>query len=297
MKAVLAADAPREDEEEVSLGSSDTDSEDDEDYIPEKRPKRRAKSKKKKVKKVKPPNLTELSLPKPASRLDPTLDLGDAALTSAFCDDNLDLSSMVSPSLPDAPPSAHVRLLVGRRPTRGTPDVSEIAEYRAIYSVQLPGMPFYYDAFHALLTTGASNDHVVSAGATFRLLVVTTAEVSVLVVDILALAVNPQISGRGLGSTLVAALKSIARREASARGGGGGAPLRPLLLTQVHRLDMHACTHVHGVHVHVLTHDAAAPHAGGSELRRLLEQERVRPCAGCQRTRAQPSARLRPHDL
>lgn len=206
-----------------SLGTSDSDSEDDADYVP--RPKR-PKFKKKK-KKPKMPNLTELSLPKPSQRLDQDLDLGDAALSGcAFSE--LELTRLSSPRLPDrAPPTAKVALLAGRRPTRSAPDDPRITEFRAIYSVQLPGMPFYNEAVHALLTLDPAGEDV-AGGATFRLgMLQTAAHGPILILDILALAVHPERARGGVGSTLVSVLQAVAAKEAAARGAA-----RPLMLTQ-----------------------------------------------------------------
>jgi GNAT superfamily N-acetyltransferase len=104
-----------------------------------------------------------------------------------------------------------------------------VAEYRAIYSVQLPGMPFYHsDVCHALLTLDPAGEDV-SGGATFRIGLLRTKEPRggpVLVFDVLALAVHPERARGGVGSMLVSSLKAMARKEAAARG------VRPLLLTQ-----------------------------------------------------------------
>ena len=101
-----------------------------------------------------------------------------------------------------------------------------MAAYRAFYAKQLPGMPFYHDACHALLTLGGDTD--VLGGATFRLLGLATPDgCSVLILDVLALAVDPTRAQRGVGSTIVSALKAVAQREAAA-----ARVERPLLLTQ-----------------------------------------------------------------
>ena len=133
---------------------SDSDDEDDEDFVPQAR-----KKKKRRRRRVRPPDLRELSMPKPA-RLDATLDLGDAALAGCSTEVVKGLSSLSSPI-------ANVVLLPGRRPTRGTPAAKQVVEFSAIYSVQLPGMPFYHDAFHALLTNGPDGSDI--AGEVARL--------------------------------------------------------------------------------------------------------------------------------
>jgi hypothetical protein len=184
----------------ISLGSEDSsdDDADDDDYVP---PEQRGIKKKrsKKPRKPKQPDLVALSLPKPTRRLDPDLDLGDAALSGCSFDD-LDIAGWCAipgwqrregflPS--SAPASAKLQLLPGRRPTRGAPEDVRVAEYRAIYSVQLPGMPFYHsDVCHALLTLDPAGEDV-SGGATFRIGLLRTKEPRggpVLVFDVLALA-------------------------------------------------------------------------------------------------------------
>ena len=209
--------------DDIELGSDDTDSE-DEEYVPkENRPRLKKTLKKKKKKKRKLPNLDELSLPKPPARLDANLDLGDAALAGCAVDDKVE--PQMSPILFSG---VRCDLLVARPPTRSTPSEQNVAEYRTIYGLQLPGMPFYYDACQALLTLDdGPAPGPVSGGATFRLLTLECAGGgALLILDVLALAVNPDSSRRGVGSRIVDSLKAIARREASARG------MHPLLLTQ-----------------------------------------------------------------
>ena len=83
----------------------------------------------------------------------------------------------------------------------------------------------------------------VKAGATFSFVDLTTHYGDrLLVLDVLALAVQPgKTERRGVGSLTVAALKTLARREAAALSaaskgrsskGGGGVQVRPLLLVQ-----------------------------------------------------------------
>jgi GNAT superfamily N-acetyltransferase len=237
--AVMMSQSDKSAEDDaISLGSEDSsdDDADDDDYVP---PEQRGIKKKrsKKPRKPKQPDLVALSLPKPTRRLDPDLDLGDAALSGCSFDD-LDISGWCAipgwqrregflPS--SAPASAKLQLLPGRRPTRGAPEDVRVAEYRAIYSVQLPGMPFYHsDVCHALLTLDPAGEDV-SGGATFRIGLLRTKEPRggpVLVFDVLALAVHPERARGGVGSMLVSSLKAMARKEAAARG------VRPLLLTQ-----------------------------------------------------------------
>lgn len=221
--------------EDEDIGSDHSDSEsEDENFVPEqkKRLKPRRRKIKKRRKRVPSPDMTELSLPKPQSRLDPDLTLGLAGSTCTYVAD-IDLGSTLGPKLPpSAPQAARVDLLEhAPRPTRGTDEDPMVAEYRAIYAKQLPGMPFYHDAAQALLSVegvgGGDGGTDVVGGATFRMLEMTTSECSLLILDVLALAVNPDRAQRGIGSTLIHVLKAIASREAAARGAK-----RPLLLTQ-----------------------------------------------------------------
>lgn len=210
-----------EDDEEVDLGSSDTesDSESDCDYMPPKKKRnRRGQTGKKKKAKPTMPNLVELSLPKPAARLDPTLSLGDAALAGCVFGDPLSLSSTRRPK------RGIVIVRGARRPTRNDPGDARIVEYKAFYDKQLPGMCFYYESYHALLM----HDGHVLGGSTFQLLTLTTSDARILILDILALAVHPEKARKGVGTALVQSLKMIARREAKA----AGPHMRPLLLTQ-----------------------------------------------------------------
>ena len=242
--------SPKDDE--VDLGSEDTEST-DEDYVdnakPEKKIRKKRRRLKKKRKRVPLPNLDELSLPKPAARLDERLDLGDAHLKHVMVDDSVRPTSMQ----PLTPSGGRVELLIARKPTRGSPDDARVAEYRKFYDKQLPGLPFYYDGsegaacvYQAMLTLDdAAASSAIVGGATFRLLTLTTQFAAncrsdgtcpcattgscgarVLIVDVLALAANPDVCRRGLGSMVVESLKSIARREAAAIGA------IPLLLTQ-----------------------------------------------------------------
>ena len=225
----------------ISLGSedsSDEDDEDDDDYVPTEQRGIKKKKRSKKPRKPKQPDLVALSLPKPTRRLDPDLDLGDAALSGCSFDD-LDIAGWCAipgwqrregflPS--SAPASAKLQLLPGRRATRGAPEDVRVAEYRAIYSVQLPGMPFYHsDVCHALLPLDPAGEDV-SGGATFRIGVLRTKEPRggpVLVFDVLALAVHPERARGGVGSMLVSSLKAMARKEAAARG------VRPPMLSNL----------------------------------------------------------------
>lgn len=100
------------------------------------------------------------------------------------------------------------------------------AQYRAVTTAQLPGVPPYDDCTRLVLTLDAERC-VVAGGATFRLLKLTTSSgVVVLVLDVLGLAVSDDAQGCGAGSLLVGCLKALLRREAAA------ACARAVLLTQ-----------------------------------------------------------------
>ena len=205
---------------------SDYDSDEDEDYNPQEQPRKKKKKLTKKRRKIrKEPDLTELSLPKAAQRLDPDLDLTGATLHGCLSDEHK-LSALGSvPPPKGAVPMVALEVVAGRVPTRGTLEDERVVQYRKFYAVQLPGMPFYNNAYHLVLTADAGD--IVSGGATFRFVDLTVGNgTRVLILDVLALAANPGMPRSGAGSTCVNALKALARREASAVGA------RPLLLTQ-----------------------------------------------------------------
>ena len=80
----------------------------------------------------------------------------------------------------------------GWKVTRSSPDDPGIAQYRAFYAKQLPGMPYYDDSYHVTLTLDGTARQVVSAAATFDFVDLTTNDgTRVLILDVLALAVNP----------------------------------------------------------------------------------------------------------
>ena len=219
-EAPITVPPPLLDEEDES-GSDDSE---DEEYIPEKKVRRTIR--KKKRKKPKTPDLRGMSLPKARARLDPTVDLGlTGGEASAYFED-LELSSLKCPTPPATSQLASARVsLLQRalRPTRGKEEEASIAAYRAAYAKQLPGMSFYYDAHHLTL----ANDGVTLGGATFRLQGLASSTGSVLILDVLAVAVDPDRAQRGVGSTLLGVIKAIALREAAAHRAQ-----RPLLLTQ-----------------------------------------------------------------
>ena len=219
------------DDGSCSIGSSSprSASENDEDYVPEKaKVKGIRKKKKRKRKRIKSPDMTELSLPKPAVRLSQDLDLSGTAVVGAFQVHHT-ISKLGNVKLPkDAPAEANARTVKGFRVTRGTPDDPRVAQYRIFYAKQLPGMPFYDDEYHVTLTLDGADREVVSAAATFSFVDLTTNDGErLLILDVLALAVNPgKTERRGVGSLVVQSLKAICRQEAAALSA------RPLLLTQ-----------------------------------------------------------------
>ena len=220
------------DDGSCSLGSSSprSASDNDEDYVPDKKKVKGIckKKKRKRKRKVKSPDMTELSLPKPAVRLSQDLDLSVTAVVGAFQVVH-SISKLGNIKLPkEAPTEASARTVKGFRVTRGTPDDPRVAQYRIFYAKQLPGMPFYDDEYHVTLTLDGADREVVSAAATFSFVDLTTNDGErLLILDVLALAVNPgKTERRGVGSLVVQSLKAICRQEANALSA------RPLLLTQ-----------------------------------------------------------------
>ena len=210
--------------------------EDDEDYVPEIKPNiPRVIKKKKKLKRKKrarsSPDMTELSLPKPASRLSNDLDLSGSALNRSFQMEHEMASTLGVVKIPKdlaLQEGVCARTIKGWKVTRSSPDDPGIAQYRAFYAKQLPGMPYYDDSYHVTLTLDGTARQVVSAAATFDFVDLTTNDgTRVLILDVLALAVNPgSTERRGVGSQVVNALKAICRQEAHLL------KARPLLLTQ-----------------------------------------------------------------
>ena len=218
------------DVEELDALGSETDgsSEEDEDYVPkENQPRRLIKKKKRRRRRKKKqilPDLDTLSLPKPRAVLEEGYELCDGALVASIVDDSVDCTNMdaVTPR-----EGATVTIKVASKPTRANPIEPCMEEYKKIYSKQLPGMTIYWDAYQCLLRLDGENPEQVVGGATFRLLeLLTMCGKSVLILDVLALAVSREVMCKGLGSMLVDSLKTVAAREAAARG------CRPLLLTQ-----------------------------------------------------------------
>ena len=210
--------------------------EDDEDYVPAIKPNiPRVIKKKKKLKRKKrarsSPDMTELSLPKPASRLSNDLDLSGSALNRSFQMEH-EMTSMLGvvkiPKDLALQEGVCARTIKGWKVTRSSPDDPGIAQYRDFYAKQLPGMPYYDDSYHVTLTLDGTARQVVSAAATFDFVDLTTNDgTRVLILDVLALAVNPgSTERRGVGSQVVNALKAICRQEAHLL------KARPLLLTQ-----------------------------------------------------------------
>ena len=124
-----------ESEEELATDSAESD----EDYVPEKKAGWKQMNasvikklkKKKRKKKVAAPDLTELSLPKPATRLSADLDLTSSAVMSAVQREHT-ISKLGTIKLrKDAPTDAHAESVRGRKAcTRGLPDDARVAQYR-----------------------------------------------------------------------------------------------------------------------------------------------------------------------
>jgi hypothetical protein len=215
-----------DDDDGISLGSNDTEDSEDEDFVPEKASvakgiKKKKLKKKKRKKPVKSPDMTELSLPKPAVRLSKDLDLsGSAVMGSVQWEHEMDqslLGQFVAPPKDLAfQPDVSARTLKGWKVTRGSPDDEGTAQYRLFYAKQLPGMPFYDDAYHVLLTLDGPARKLVGGAATFNFIDLTTnGGKRMLILDVLALAVDPgSTERRGVGSQVVNALKAICRQEA-----------------------------------------------------------------------------------
>ena len=231
MSDVEEEDLGSEMDSEEEEGASDDDEEEDADYIPEPKSKsaigKKKKKKKKKKRRAKSPDMTELSLPKPAVRLSTDLDLSATAVVGAF-QQPFRLSRFGPVRLSKgAPAEAYAESIQGFRVTRGTPDDPRVGQYRVFYARQLPGMPFYDDETHMTLSLDEDRD-IVSAAATFSFVDLTSHRGErLLILDVLALAVNPgSTERRGVGSLLVSCLKSLVKSEASLLNA------RPLLLTQ-----------------------------------------------------------------
>ena len=163
-------------------------------------------------------------------RIAPDLNLGTAALRGSAIEEVAPSSGRLGHCrqlLPrDARKEGHSVALV-KSAASGFDELER--QYQEVYAEQLPGVPYYDDCHHLLLTLDGPRE-VLAGGATVRLLLLTVAsrlaDERILLVDVLGLCTSPDEQGRGVGSKLVAACKSLARREAAARGA------RPVLVTQ-----------------------------------------------------------------
>lgn len=91
-------------------------------------------------------------------------------------------------------------------------------QYAEIYSANLPSVPAYDDCYKIILTLDEPRAEA-AGGGTFRLLRLTTSSgATVLVLDVLGMAVGEKAQGCGAGSMLVGALKAIVRKEAMTTG-------------------------------------------------------------------------------
>ena len=134
------------------------DKSEDENCVPPSEQKSGHKKKRRKMKWVKRtlvPDMTELSLPKPASRLDPILDLSGSAVLGASQMPHLLLGALGPVALPvGSPKDAVAHTSQGFLPISPRPNDLRVSQYRKFYSKQLPSMPFYGEAYHTTLSFG-----------------------------------------------------------------------------------------------------------------------------------------------
>ena len=199
---------------------------DDDDYVPEAALKKRRLTKKRRKRKQRLPDFSALSIPRPVQRLHPDFALSQEFLRGA-CVEEYELSSLGRGPKPEgAAEDAAVHLIAGVEDGGPANDDPLVARWRKIYKRELPGCPYYDDAYHMLYTMDA-NGAIVSGGASFRVLLLTTNEgVALLIIDVLAVAVNRETKGKGCGTQILGALKLVALDEASNHC------VQPLLLTQ-----------------------------------------------------------------
>ena len=129
---------------------SDDDDEDD-DYVPEVAPKKKRKRmKKKKVRTTNLPDFAALSIPKPVQRLHPEFSLSEEWLRGATCDEYQLGTLGRGPKPEGASQDAVAHLIAGV--ADGGPGKSDplVAQWRDIYKRELPGCPYYDDAYHML---------------------------------------------------------------------------------------------------------------------------------------------------
>lgn len=99
--------------------------------------KKKKKRKMKRVKWIRVPDMTELSLPKPASRLDADLDLSGSEVLGTHQVPH-ELSTPDIGTLPaGVPGDADVHVLKGFEPTESKPDDLRVAQYRRFYAKQV----------------------------------------------------------------------------------------------------------------------------------------------------------------
>jgi hypothetical protein len=99
--------------------------------------KKKKKKRKKRRKWVRAPDMTELSLPKPAARLATDLDLSGSAVLGTRQTAHA-LSSVGSVVLPaGALAEANAQTIKGFKPRRLKPDDARVAQYRSFYATQV----------------------------------------------------------------------------------------------------------------------------------------------------------------
>jgi hypothetical protein len=260
------------------------------------KPKKKRRKKKRRVKKVQLADFDVLSLPKAMPRLDPELNLQLSALKGAVYDE-LQVSELGKKRLPKHWPASDYRALIVAGSADGGPadDDPKIVQYRKIYDYQLPGVGFFDDAYHVLLSEDKAGT-VVCGGATFRMLLLTTSTQVLLVIDVLAVCTDPERAGVHHAGRLPnqSPRPVLARAHASVR-------TRPLQCRRAGnwidgpRLDQEPRAQRGG---HLGRRASTIAHAGRQRMPHILgAQGRVQACAGRKRARAKPASCGRLHNL
>lgn len=112
------------------------------------------KRKKKRKKRTPLPDFDVLSLPKPDRKLDENLDLSLSSLYGCSYDE-LEMQNLGCKRLPKETAfydDGRCHFVAGSDDGGPPADDPLLAQYLSHYKVQLPGLDFYDDAYHALLT-------------------------------------------------------------------------------------------------------------------------------------------------